>query len=114
MTMAICQKCGAEKFGAFTRCSACGYCPLEESERDIALALLFSDQYMNRTNLQELGRDIAAGVDVEVEQEPFDAMTRQLSPHMDMLRPRARSSDDPDASRSRMRPFKKWWQFWGR
>lgn len=110
MTMAICQKCGVEKFGAFTRCSACGYCPLEESERDIALALLFSDQYMSKTNLQELGREIAAGVDVKVEQEPLDAMIRQLSQHMDMLRPRTRSSDDPEMSQ----PSKKWWQFWKR
>lgn len=79
MTFAICQKCGAEKFGAVTHCPACGYCPMDGSDRDIALSMLYSDHYLDRKSLRALGRDIAAGVNVQVEQEAIDAYTCILS-----------------------------------
>lgn len=99
VTFAICQKCGAEKFGAVTVCQGCGYCPMNGSDRDIALAMLFSDRYMGLESLQALGRDIAKGVDVQVESEGLDIMTQKISKHLDMFRQRAK-------------PNKKWWQFW--
>jgi len=99
MTFAICQKCGAEKFGAVTHCPACGYCPMDGSDRDVALAMLFSDHYLDTKNLKALGRDIAAGVDVEVEGAALDTMTQHVTKHFDKFRKRAK-------------PSRKWWQFW--
>lgn len=101
MTFAICQKCGAEKFGAVTQCPACGYCPMEGTDRDIALAMLFSDHYMNRESLQALSRDLAAGVEVKVEDEGLDTMTLQISKCFDMYRKQTPST-------------RRWWQFWKR
>ena len=99
MTFAICQKCGAEKFGAVNHCPACGYCPMDGSDRDIALAMLFSDHYMGRESLQALGRDIGAGVNVKVEDAAIDIMTQKLTKHLNIFRERAN-------------PSRKWWQFW--
>lgn len=99
MTFAICQKCGAEKFGAVTHCPACGYCPMDGSDRDIALSMLFSDHYLDIKNLRDLGRDISNGVNVQVDQETLDRMTCILSKHLNMLRQQAN-------------PPKKWWQIW--
>lgn len=39
MTTAVCFKCGAQKMGAFTACSACGVAPRGESELALSLAL---------------------------------------------------------------------------
>lgn len=101
MTYAICQKCGAEKFGAVTHCQNCGYCPMNGSDRDIALAMLFSDHYMGRESLQALGRDIAAGVDVKVEDATLDIMTQKISKSFDRFR---KQTPTP----------RRWWQFWKR
>ena len=99
MTFAICQKCGAEKFGAVNHCPGCGYCPMNDSDRDIALSMLFSDHYMDRKSLRALGRDIAAGVDVKVDDAVVDTMTQKISKILDTYR-------KPAA------PSRKWWQFW--
>lgn len=99
MTFAICQKCGAEKFGAVAQCSTCGYCPMNGSDRDIALSMIYSDHYFDCESLKALGSDIAAGVDIQIDQEIVDAHTRILSEYLNSLR-------------QRMNPPKKWWQFW--
>ena len=99
MTFAICQKCGAEKFGAVTHCPACDYCPMDGSDRDIALSMIFSDHYLDRKSLRALGHDIAAGVNVQVEEEAIDKFTHVLSQHLNRIRQQSK-------------PRKKWWQFW--
>lgn len=99
MTFAICQKCGAEKFGSVTHCQACGYCPMDGSDRDIALSILLSDHYIDITSLRNIGRDISNGVYIQVDQQKLDHITRVTSNHLNMLR-------------KRTNPPKKWWQFW--
>jgi hypothetical protein len=99
MTFAICQKCGSEKFGAVNHCPNCGYCPMDGSDRDVAIAMLFSDHYMSHTNLISLGRDISAGVHVELDNSAIDVMTQQLSKTF-------------DSYRNKPKPSRKWWQFW--
>ena len=99
MTIAICQKCGTEKFGAVTTCPSCGYCPMNGTDRDIVLSILFSDHYMDHKSLRDLGHDISKGVKIDVDEATLDSMTEKVSKHLDMFR-------------KRPAPTKKWWQFW--
>ena len=99
MTLAICHKCGAEKFGAVNHCPVCGYYPMHGSDRDIARAMLFSDHYMSRESLLAMGRDIAAGVHVNVDDEVVETFAQQISMQLNKFR------NPPE-------PPKKWWQFW--
>lgn len=89
MTLTFCQKFGLEKFGAVTHCPACGYCPVDDSDRDIALSILLSDHYKDIKNLSNIGRDISSGVNVQVDQQKLDHMTQILSNHLNMLLERA-------------------------
>ena len=99
MTFAICQKCGSEKFGAVNHCPNCGYCPMNGSDRDIAIAMLFSDHYMSHENLKDMGKDISAGVQVEVDDPTIAVMAQPLREFLDNYR-------------NKPQPSRKWWQFW--
>ena len=51
MTWALCLSCGAIKFGALCPCSGCGVSTCGDMDLDI----LFSDHYLARSSLEELG-----------------------------------------------------------
>ena len=76
MTVAICIKCGAFKFGAFSPCEKCGAIP--ESEDDLALSMLMSDHFRNREELEKIGQSIADGkelrLDPETREEVIDSL----------------------------------------
>src|SRR4030095_7703517 len=59
MTMAICIKCGAEKFGGFTPCQACGFRPVEVE--DLARSLFLTDHHNKPDILLSIGRAIKDG-----------------------------------------------------
>lgn len=59
MTVAICIHCGAMKWGAWGRCSACGFLPSTSIER--AKSLLATDHYFSIEYLQEAGRQMKDG-----------------------------------------------------
>ena len=59
MTLAICWKCGAQKVGALTWCSACNQLPT--LPEDQAKSLLLSDHYRDAAELARLGEEIASG-----------------------------------------------------
>lgn len=56
MTIALCVKCGVEKFGSFTRCPECGFVP--ETEEDFIYSLALSDHYFSKDTLGEIGASI--------------------------------------------------------
>lgn len=56
MTAAICIKCGAEKFGALTRCQACNSTP--RSENDVALSLVLSDHLSSKSQLAHYSHEL--------------------------------------------------------
>ena len=59
MTVAICLKCGAMKFGAFIKCAKCGVTP--KGEDDMATSLVLSDHYQSQEMLKNYGEYIASG-----------------------------------------------------
>jgi hypothetical protein len=59
VTVARCQRCGEEKFGAWVPCAKCGFEPATPEDR--AKAVLLSDHHVRGPALAELGRRIAAG-----------------------------------------------------
>jgi hypothetical protein len=77
LTIAICLKCGATKFGALTPCEACAHMP--GTERDVIYSMALSDHYMDVAKLQELADLIKRGRQLQLPQAQED-----------MLRPAAR------------------------
>ncbi|MBM3543854.1 MAG: hypothetical protein FJX44_05030 [Alphaproteobacteria bacterium] len=58
MTVALCAKCGAKKFGSFTRCPECGFVP--QTEDDFVYSLALSDHYFSTDTLGEIAASIKA------------------------------------------------------
>jgi hypothetical protein len=59
MTMAVCFKCGAIKFGAFCPCPECQALP--KSEDDLALSLAMTDHYFDMPTLEQMGAAVRDG-----------------------------------------------------
>jgi len=59
MTMAICIKCGEEKWGGFAPCRACGHRPVEVDE--LAHSLYLTTHHQRRDELLKAGRRIKEG-----------------------------------------------------
>jgi hypothetical protein len=58
MTIAVCFKCGATEWGAFTSCRECGALPA--SDDDLLKSLAFTD-HLDHAALADIGRNIQAG-----------------------------------------------------
>src|SRR5690348_9923682 len=69
MTMAVCIKCGALKFGAFNPCEKCGALP--ETEDDYLVSFVLTDHFSSCEALEEIGRQIARGIKPRVTDETF-------------------------------------------
>lgn len=63
LTLAVCLKCGAEKFGALVRCRSCGFEPTEEEDQ--AKSLLVSDHYLSGEDLANVPGRIKSGQGVK-------------------------------------------------
>jgi hypothetical protein len=73
MTCAVCLRCGALKFGAWTVCPECFYQPEDEARR--AKHLLVSDHYLAHRRLEEISQAVKKGALVVF---PAGALTRQI------------------------------------
>ena len=65
MTFAICQKCGEGKVGALTTCSNCKF--RTSNEREVDIALIMSDHYIESYNLKKIGQKIKNGQFIQLE-----------------------------------------------
>ena len=65
MTVAICIRCGAFKFGAFCPCEKCGAWP--ETEDEYVASFVFTDHFNNMARLEKIGERIASGIKIHVE-----------------------------------------------
>ena len=59
MTLAICPKCGNEKFGALPPCAHCGYIPKTGDE--VNYAMLLTDHYHSSADLSRIATEIRHG-----------------------------------------------------
>jgi hypothetical protein len=65
MTVAVCIKCGAFKWGAFNPCEKCGAKPNGPDE--MALSMAVSDHHFDKPSLERIGAEIRAGRPVPVD-----------------------------------------------
>ncbi len=76
MTTAVCYKCGAMKLGAWTPCEKCGSTPITEDDLVISMAL--SDHHLDMETLTRLGKHVAAGLPVEIDEPSRNNILRML------------------------------------
>ena len=67
MTIAVCVRCGAEKFGAFNPCECCGFLP--RSDEDLATSLALTDHYLNKDARIEYSAKIRGGAKLDLDLE---------------------------------------------
>ena len=85
MTLAICLKCGAEKRGAFTTCTACGYVPQEPE--DMAKSLLLSDHNMNHQDLAAVAASIRAGLQPQFNSDQLEEVASTIGQDFNSMKP---------------------------
>lgn len=61
MTLAICYRCGSQKFGAFVPCKACGFIPSNDYEMAYSLAL--TEHHLPKDVLAQIGERIKSGAE---------------------------------------------------
>lgn len=76
MTIAICMRCGDEKFGSFTSCKRCNFRPTTEDE--MVWSVCVSDHHLNRETLSEIGEQIKAGNVPMIAPDTHKQMLEQL------------------------------------
>lgn len=67
MTVAVCWKCGAMKSGAFKPCPKCGATPTLRDDQVISLAM--SDHFSDKSTMEAMAADVAAGKPLELDPE---------------------------------------------
>jgi hypothetical protein len=71
MTIAVCFKCGSNKFGSLCSCDNCLAVP--KSKDEIARSLVMSDHFFDEMTLNEIGKRIASRRKIE-----FDPYTIKI------------------------------------
>ncbi len=114
MTMAVCFRCGAIKFGALLPCPGCAAVPT--SEDDLALSMAMTDHFFDAPTLERMGADVRGGRPVRLDPKTKEAMVGQLR-RSGLMRRLRESAEDLAAARPRPAPppppaKKPWWKFW--
>jgi hypothetical protein len=82
MTVAICFKCGAMKFGAFTPCEKCNAVP--EKKDDFKQSILLTSHYFQNERLKDLGAKIEQGLQLQF--ELTQEMEEQIEASMGLMK----------------------------
>ena len=77
MTVAVCFKCGEFKHGALTPCPVCGNFPVERT--DIVTSVAMTDHYMSNAELEAAGKNVKAGIGIDVPQHLQQELAEALS-----------------------------------
>ncbi len=107
MTLAICIRCGAKKFGAFVRCDQCGFRPA--SEEDLAKSLMVTDHYFQPEALQQVASDISAGRTFEFNRQNVNQLISEI--RKPGFRRMMGLEPPPDPNQGRERSKRPWWRF---
>lgn len=76
MTVCVCFKCGAIKWGAFNACPKCKSRP--QSEDDFVISMAMTDHYFDKPTMERMGADIAAGKPPDLDPETRANMLANL------------------------------------
>jgi len=77
MTTAVCLRCGSLKFGALNTCNNCGFTPSTDDE--IIRSTAMTDHYFATDILSQMGRRIASGLPVELDQASYETLRKGLA-----------------------------------
>ena len=83
MTIAICIRCGETKFGAWTRCEACGFEPA--STTDLAKSLVATDHYFSVDYLHRAAEGLKRGRPLVFSGEQIAECAAQIEAQMYFL-----------------------------
>lgn len=85
MTVAICIKCGNTKHGALTNCRKRGFTPHEN--KDKAKSMIVTDHILSRSELEQIGRRIQAGLPVDFPEDAVNNYVKLIeeNPGLDKL-----------------------------
>ena len=67
MTAALCLNCGEEKYGPWSPCQACDFCP--EDSDSLTKHLLVSGHYMSQEEQAEVAQKVKNGQEIEFDPE---------------------------------------------
>jgi hypothetical protein len=109
MTLAICIQCGGRKFGAFAKCSECGFAPA--SEEEFAKSMMVTDHYFSREELEQIGNDTKAGNPPKFDQQSVDQTTVELREHGTLRMLGLDSAQSPEKEKRRRKT--PWWRVFG-
>src|ERR671931_2390697 len=70
LTLAVCVRCGRMKHGAFTPCPKCSFDPADAADK--AKAVMLTDHYFSKDQLEGIGRRIQSGLPVSFNQAQVD------------------------------------------
>jgi hypothetical protein len=76
MTIAICFKCGEEKWGSLNQCGKCGQAPRTEDEQVLSVAMC--DKFFDRDGLKDMADIIKSGKTPWLDAETKAALTKSL------------------------------------
>jgi hypothetical protein len=113
MTMAVCNKCGAIKFGAFVACPECSATP--QTEDDLALSLAMTDHYFDLPTLEQMGANVRDGRPPDLDPETraqLIATIRRAGRVAGWAGLPAGSNTETDPAAEHARAKKPWWRFW--
>jgi hypothetical protein len=76
MTMAVCLRCGSEKFGAFVPCADCNYTPA--TAEDQAKSMILTDHFLGPSSLREAASAIKTGETVSFPADRLRSMIERI------------------------------------
>lgn len=104
MTVAVCFKCGAFKWGAFNPCEKCGAKPVDPDQ--LAVSMAMSDHHFDKPDLERFGAAIQAGRPAPIDPDLVRGIRDTLfSPQADWMRDIMRISSGNTASRPQAPPL---------
>ena len=85
MTIAVCVKCGATKFGALTPCKECRQMP--ETEQEVIYSVALSDHFLDVEKLKEIARSIKNGQYIRLTAEQEELLRPEAREYLKMYAP---------------------------
>jgi hypothetical protein len=83
LTLAICQRCGQSKFGAYPPCPDCAFAPQEPA--DLARAVFLTDHYHSHEELERFANQIKARESVAYDERFIADEIESLQTHPEVL-----------------------------
>ena len=95
MTIAVCFKCGAFKFGALCPCEKCEAVP--QTLKEISVSVVISDHFQDKAQLEKIGQSIANGSPVKLDPQTLEFLEPFARESMEQVKRMHASTKDTDS-----------------